>query len=67
MNSALPLVVSFGAVMAESMLLFTVIKLLGAGYLVYLGVQAFRIAANMLNGNGVKTVLAQIGPVEIEV
>lgn len=42
----LPLVaaVAFGVgtVVAESILLFTVVKLLGAGYLVYLGVQAIR-------------------------
>lgn len=32
----------FGAVVAESIVVFTVLKLVGAAYLVYLGVQAFR-------------------------
>lgn len=31
-----------GAIVAQSILLFTIIKFLGAGYLVYLGVQAIR-------------------------
>ena len=31
-----------GTIVAESIVLFTVIKLLGAGYLIYLGVQAIR-------------------------
>lgn len=43
---ALPLVVAValgvGAVVAESILLFTVVKLLGAAYLVFLGAQAIR-------------------------
>lgn len=43
---ALPLVaaVAFGvgAIVAQSIMLFTIIKLLGAAYLVYLGVQAIR-------------------------
>lgn len=43
---ALPLVaaVAFGvgSIVAQSIMLFTIIKLLGAGYLVYLGVQAIR-------------------------
>ncbi len=34
--------VGLGAVVAESVVVFTVIKLLGAGYLVWLGVQALR-------------------------
>lgn len=42
----LPLVllvsVGLGAVVAQSAVLFTIVKLLGAGYLVYLGVQAVR-------------------------
>ncbi len=43
---ALPLVVAvalgIGAIVAQSVVLFTIIKLLGAGYLIYLGVQTFR-------------------------
>jgi len=43
---ALPLVVAVafgvGAIVAESIMLFTIIKMLGAAYLVYLGVQAIR-------------------------
>ena len=43
---ALPLVAAValgvGTVVAESIVVFTVIKLLGAAYLVYLGVQAIR-------------------------
>lgn len=43
---ALPLVfavaIGIGAVVAQSLVLFTVIKVLGAGYLIYLGVQAIR-------------------------
>ena len=43
---AVPLVVAVafgvGAVVAESIALFTIVKLLGATYLVYLGVQAIR-------------------------
>ncbi|WP_431219715.1 LysE family translocator [Leifsonia xyli] len=42
----LPLVIAvalgIGAIVAESLVLFTVIKFVGAGYLVYLGVQAIR-------------------------
>ena len=42
----LPLVVAVafgvGTIVAESILLFTIVKLLGAAYLVYLGVQAIR-------------------------
>lgn len=43
---ALPLVAAValgvGSIVAESLVLFTVVKLLGAGYLAYLGVQAIR-------------------------
>lgn len=48
---ALPLVVAVavafgvGAIVAGSVLLFTVIKMLGAGYLIYLGVQAIRTSS----------------------
>jgi threonine/homoserine/homoserine lactone efflux protein len=42
----LPLVIAvalgIGAIVAQSLLLFTVIKFVGAGYLVYLGIQAIR-------------------------
>ncbi|MGO4302014.1 LysE family translocator [Leifsonia sp. RAF41] len=42
----LPLVVAvalgIGAIVAQSLVLFTVIKFVGAGYLVYLGIQAIR-------------------------
>lgn len=42
----IPLVVAVafgvGTIVAQSILLFTIIKLLGAGYLMYLGVQAIR-------------------------
>jgi threonine/homoserine/homoserine lactone efflux protein len=42
----LPIVVAValgvGALVAESLVLFTVVKIVGAAYLVYLGVQAFR-------------------------
>lgn len=34
--------VGLGAIVAESVVVFTVLKVLGAGYLVWLGVQAFR-------------------------
>ncbi|GHD07884.1 LysE family translocator [Zhihengliuella salsuginis] len=43
---ALPLLVAvafgLGAIVAESVLLFTIVKLLGAAYLVYLGIQTIR-------------------------
>lgn len=42
----LPLVLAVslgvGTIVAQSVLLFTIIKFLGAGYLIYLGIQAFR-------------------------
>jgi threonine/homoserine/homoserine lactone efflux protein len=39
---ALVVAFGFGAIATESVEVFTVIKLIGAGYLVYLGVQTFR-------------------------
>lgn len=59
---ALPLVVAVavafgvGAIVAGSVFLFTVIKMLGAGYLIYLGVQAEET---------VRTVSRRIRPVEV--
>lgn len=41
-----------GAVVAESILVFTVIKLAGAAYLVWLGIQAFRHRREMSFGSG---------------
>ena len=32
----------FGAIAAESIAVFTVLKLVGAGYLIYLGIQTYR-------------------------
>lgn len=52
---ALPLVaavaVGVGSIVAESILLFTVVKLLGAAYLVYLGVQAIHHRGDGLDGS----------------
>ncbi|MGF3054956.1 LysE family translocator [Microbacterium sp. YY-01] len=46
----IPLVIAVafgvGAVVAQSIMLFTIVKVLGAAYLVYLGVQAFRHRAS---------------------
>ena len=53
---ALPLVAAvafgIGAVVAESMLLFTVVKLLGASYLVWLGIQAIRHRTDTTTADG---------------
>ncbi|MGB3828037.1 MAG: LysE family translocator [Ornithinimicrobium sp.] len=53
---ALPLVTAvafgLGAVLAESVVIFTTVKLLGAAYLIYLGVQAIRHRRSGLDADG---------------
>lgn len=42
----------FGAIAAESIAVFTVLKLVGAGYLVYLGVQTYRSRGRLASALG---------------
>ena len=42
----------FGAVAAESIAVFTVLKLVGAAYLVYLGIHTYRTRGQLLGALG---------------
>jgi len=50
--------VGVGAIVAQSIVLFTVVKLIGAGYLVYLGVQAIRHRNDHADAGGVDVLTA---------
>ena len=45
----------FGVIAAESIAVFTVLKLLGAGYLVYLGIHTYRTRGRLLGALGADT------------